>query len=95
VSLSPVHLALVIDHPAQQFTRAFQLLAAEPGVRLDVYYWSTAERFYDADFRRSISWDIDLLSGYQWASPPAGRSLTGQLRWLTDQLRGSGPDVVI
>jgi hypothetical protein len=68
-----VHLALVIDHPAQQFTRAFQLLAAEPGVRLDVYYWSTAERYYDADFKRSISWDIDLLSGYQWAAPP-GRS---------------------
>ncbi len=95
MSLSSVHLALVIDHPAQQFTRAFQLLAAEPGVRLNVYYWSTAERYYDADFKRSISWDIDLLSGYQWAAPPAARPLAGRLRWLVGQLHRSGPDVVI
>ena len=77
MSPSPVHIALVVDHPAQHFTRAFQLLAAEPGVRLDVYYWSTAERFYDVGFKRSISWDIDLLSDYQWAAPPTGRSLAG------------------
>jgi glycosyltransferase involved in cell wall biosynthesis len=95
VSPSPVHLALVMDHPAQQFTRAFQLLAAEPGVRLDVYYWSTAKRFYDADFKRSISWDVDLLSGYQWAAPPVGRSLAGRLFWLAGQLRRPRPDVVI
>ena len=94
MSPGPVRLALVMDHPAQQFTRAFQLLAAEPGIRLDVYYWSTAERFYDAGFKRSISWDTDLLSGYQWAAPPAW-SLAGRLRWLAGQLRRSGPDVVI
>ncbi len=79
-----------MDHPAQQFTRAFQFLAAEPGIRLDVYYWSTAERFYDAGFKRSISWDIDLLSGYQWAAPPHGTVASRQAAlagWPVAQIR--------
>jgi hypothetical protein len=81
--------------PAQHFARAFQLLAAEPGVRLDVYYWQLAERAYDADLQRSVSWDIDLLGGYPWIAPPADRSAAGRLRWLVSQLRGARPDVVI
>jgi glycosyltransferase involved in cell wall biosynthesis len=95
VSRRPVHIALVVDHPAQHFARAFQLLAAEPGVRLDVYYWQLAEHFYDADFQRSVSWDIDLLGGYPWTAAPVGRSAAGRLRWLVSQLRAAQPDVVI
>jgi len=90
----PVHIALVLDHPAQHFTRAFQLLAAEPGVRLDVYYWELAEHFYDVDFQRSVSWDVDLLSGYPWAAPPR-RSAVSRLRWLIGQLHQARPDVVV
>ena len=83
MSPGPVRLALVMDHPAQQFARAFQLLAAEPGIRLDVYYWSAAERFYDAGFKRSISWDTDLLSGYPGPPrQPAGLSRAGCAGWL-------------
>jgi glycosyltransferase involved in cell wall biosynthesis len=84
-----------MDHPAQQFAHAFQLLAAERGVRLEVYYWSVAERFYDTDFKRSISWDIDLLDGYPWTAPPADRSVASRLRWLAGQLRRSKPDLVV
>ena len=75
----PIRVALVIDHPPQQFARALQLLAREPGVRLDVYYWSVAERFYDPGFERSVSWDIDLLGGYPWGAPPADRSVPSRL----------------
>ena len=56
-----LRIALLIDHPAQQFARALPLLAGEPGLRMQVYYWSTAERCYDEGFDRPVSWDIDLL----------------------------------
>ena len=95
MSPRPIHVALVIDHPAQQFARALQLLAREPGVRLDVYYWSVAERFYDPGFERSVSWDIDLLGGYPWATPPADGSVPSRLCWIARGLYRSRPDVVV
>jgi len=52
-----------MDHPAQQFALALRRLAREPGIQLQVYYWSVAARIYDAGFGRLISWDIDLLGG--------------------------------
>ena len=48
----PIRLALVMDHPAQQFAQALCLLAGDPEVRLGVHYWSVAERIYDAGFDR-------------------------------------------
>lgn len=54
-----------------------------------------AERYYDANFQRSVAWDVDLVSGYPWAAPPAGWSMAGRLRWLVGQLRTDRPDVVI
>ena len=95
MSPRPIRVALVIDHPAQQFARALQLLAKEPGVRLDVYYWWVAERFYDPGFERSVSWDIDLLGGHAWATPPADRSVPGRLYWMARRLHSSKPDVVV
>lgn len=86
---------LIIDHPAQQFARALQLLAAEPGLQMHVCYWSTPERSYDAGFGRSVSWDIDLLGGYPWAAPGSGLTATGRVRWLVRQLRETRPDVVV
>ena len=47
-----IRIVLIIDHPAQQFARALQLLAAEPGLQVRVCYWSTPERSYDPDFAR-------------------------------------------
>lgn len=95
ISRRPIHIALVIDHPAQHFSRAFQLLAAEPGVRLDVYYWQLAEHYYDQGFQRSVSWDVDLLGGYPWAVPPPDQSMAGRLRWMIGRMRAARPDVVI
>jgi len=88
-------IALVIDHPAQQFARAFQLLAAEPGLRVNVCYGSTPERGFDAGFARQVSWDIDLLEGYPWAAPGSGLTATGWVRWLVRELRTAQPDVVV
>ena len=90
-----LRIALVIDHPAQQFARALQLLADEPGLRVHVYYWSTPESSYDAGFARPVSWDIDLLGGYPWAAPGSGLTAIGRVRWLVRQLRKTRPDVVV
>ena len=90
-----LRIVLVIDHPAQQFARALQLLADEPGLRVHVYYWSTPESSYDAGFARSVSWDIDLLGGYPWAAPGSGLTAIGRVRWLVRQLRKTRPDVVV
>jgi glycosyltransferase involved in cell wall biosynthesis len=91
----PVPVTVVIDHPAQHFTRALQLLSAEPGVQVHVCYWSAAERVRDAGFARSVSWDVDLLTGYPWRAPEPGRSVPGRIRWLVGQLRARRPQVLI
>jgi glycosyltransferase involved in cell wall biosynthesis len=91
----PLRIALVIDHPAQHFARAFELLANDPGLRIHVYYGAVPETAYDTDFARPISWDIDLLAGYPWTAPASGRTPTGLSRWLAGQFRKARPDVVI
>jgi glycosyltransferase involved in cell wall biosynthesis len=88
-------IALVMDHPAQHFARALQLLASEPGLRVHVYYWSTPESSYDAEFAQPISWDIDLLGGYPWATPGSGQIAIRRVRWLVRQFRKTRPDVVV
>ena len=84
-------IALVIDHPAQQFARAFQLLAADPRLRVHVCYGSTPKGGYDPGFARPVSWDIDLLGGYPWSAPGSGRTAS----WLVRELRATRPDVVV
>jgi glycosyltransferase involved in cell wall biosynthesis len=96
----PIRVTVVIDHPAQHFTRALQLLSGEPGVQLRVCYWSAGQSVRDAGFARSISWDVDLLRGYEWQAPPPGRSLlgrtlSGRMHWLVRQLRAPRPQVLI
>jgi glycosyltransferase involved in cell wall biosynthesis len=92
---STLRIALVIDHPAQQFARGLQLLADEPGLRVHVYYWCTPESSYDPGFARPVSWDIDLLGGYSWAAPGSGRTAIWRVRWLVRQFRKTRPDVVV
>jgi len=90
-----LRIALVIDHPAQQFARAFQLLADESGLQVHVYYWSAPESSYDVGFARPVSWDIDLLGGYPWAAPGSGLTAIRRVRWLVGQFGKSRPDVVV
>ena len=91
----PVRIELVMDHPVQHFARALQLLSEESDVQAEVCYWSTPDSAYDADFGRPVSWDVDLLGGYAWATPAAAWTVVRRLRWLLRQLRASRPDVVI
>ena len=90
-----IRVVLVMDHPAQHFARALQLLADEPGLRVRVCYWSTPGSSYDAGFARPVSWDIDLLGGYPWAAPDSGLTAIGRVRWLIREFRKTRPDVVV
>lgn len=92
---APLRALLLIDHPAQHFTCGLQALALEVGVDLRVLYWTTPDRRYDGGFSRFISWDVDLLSGYQWAAPPPASSALSRMRWLRHQLRVLQPEVVV
>ena len=46
----PTRVAVVMDHPAQHFARALQLLSKEPDVQLKVLYWSAPSHAFDQDF---------------------------------------------
>jgi glycosyltransferase involved in cell wall biosynthesis len=91
----PVQVALVMEHPAQQFTSGFQLLSARPAIQLTVYYWSVATKLHDPGFGRSLSWDVDLLGGYEWLAPAPSSSAAGRVLWFARQLRAARPEVVI
>jgi glycosyltransferase involved in cell wall biosynthesis len=90
-----IRAALIMDHPAQQFTRGLQLLSTEAAVQLQVYYWSAAKSLDDPGFGRTVTWDVDLLGGYEWLAPAPKTSAIGRLRWLVHQLRAARPDVVV
>jgi glycosyltransferase involved in cell wall biosynthesis len=91
VTRGALGIALVLDHPAQHFVRAFQCLAAQPGLRVHVCYGSTPQRGYDTGFARPVTWDIELFEGYSWAVPGSGRPGAFLLR----ELRRTRPDVVV
>lgn len=61
-----VRLAVVISHPIQYYSPWFRWMAAQ-GWTLRVFYlWDfgvTAKT--DPEFGRSLTWDVDLLSGYE------------------------------
>lgn len=92
---SRVRALLLIDHPAQHFTRGLQALAHEAGVDLRVLYRTAPDRSYDGGFGRVVRWDVDLLSGYRWAAPAPASSVLSRLRWLGRQLRELRPEVVV
>lgn len=89
-------LAIVLDHPVQHFSPVFRELEAAGTVRSMVFYRRVpAAGYYDPGFARVVEWDIDLLSGYEWWSPPPrarGAAAAGAL-WRA--VRRAGPDAVM
>ncbi len=65
MSTEPIRVAVVMDHPAQQFTRSIQFLAEEPDLQLRFHYSSVALQVHGPDFRRRSSalpdrWGLSL-----------------------------------
>jgi glycosyltransferase involved in cell wall biosynthesis len=62
-----MRVALVASHVIQYQAPFFRLLAAEPGLELEVLFCSTdgARVYRDADMQTTFRWDLDLLGGYR------------------------------
>lgn len=88
-------VVLALDHPAQHFSDAFRALAQSQAVRSTVFYWDTDEEGrYDPGFGQHVSWDVDLLTGYDRWTPARGGAWSRP--WsLVCAYRARRPDVVI
>jgi glycosyltransferase involved in cell wall biosynthesis len=62
----PFRLTILASHPVQYHVPLFRALATHPGFEVMVVYcgaWG-AKRYFDAGFRQAITWDVNLLEGY-------------------------------
>jgi len=65
-------LGVVISHPIQYYSPWFRHLAKLPKLELRVFYLNDQgqHQTQDPEFGKSFSWDIDLLSGYDYKFIP-------------------------
>lgn len=62
-------ILVALDHPAQHFSPTFRAMAQDPSIALLVIYGHVPEgATFDPGFDQPISWDVDLLGGYQWTT---------------------------
>src|SRR5438270_431710 len=86
-------IGLLIGHPTQFEGPLFQYAAQDREHRIRVIYTDPdrMEKVFDPVMAISISWGIDLLSGYSYAVLPR----RGRVRWLADEIRREQYDLLI
>lgn len=100
----PRRLAIVLSHPTQYYSPWFAWIAAHVPLDLRVFYlWDfgvTAQR--DPQFGTTVTWDVDLLSGYPHEFVPNRSSDPGTHRFsglvnpaLPERLAVWQPDVIL
>lgn len=100
----PRRLAVVLSHPTQYYSPWFAWLAAHAPLDLRVFYlWDfgvTAQR--DPQFGTTVTWDVDLLSGYPHEFVPNRSAEPGTHRFsglvnptLPDRLAAWQPDALL
>src|SRR5262249_53918598 len=69
----PVRLAYLVSHPIQYQAPLLRRIAAEPGIRLKVFFRSPMglKSYVDPGFGQAIAWDTPLLEGYDHEFLPA------------------------
>jgi glycosyltransferase involved in cell wall biosynthesis len=79
---SPKRLAVVITHPIQYFSHVYRELAKLPEIQLRVFFCSKVglERYHDPGFGLELSWQCDLLSGFDCEFLPGADRVT-RLDW--------------
>lgn len=60
-------LTIIVSHPIQHFAPFYRALAAHPKIDLTVIYASKigTKPYFDKDMNTEISWNMDLLGGYE------------------------------
>ena len=71
-------LAIIVSHPIQYFVPFYRALAADPNIDLVVIYASKmgVEPYFDELMNVEISWDMDLLGGYEHVFLPEANEIT-------------------
>ena len=66
----------MVSHPIQYFAPLYRELASRSEIDLTVFFCSdaTLREYHDADFGRTIAWDSDLVSGYNWLVVPSAKA---------------------
>ena len=99
-----IRLAVVTTHPIQYQVPLFRALAARPEINLKVLYGLLpSPEQQGIGFGKAITWDVDLLSGYEWALLEGvvvrGEALAGRgalsAPTIISQLRSEAPDVLL
>ena len=98
-----VRVAHLASHPIQYYAPLYRELARRPEIDLTVYFYSdaTVRAFHDAEFGRTLEWDVPLLDGYRsriLASarlrPLPSRFLEAPHWDIVREVAGGGADVV-
>lgn len=84
----------VVERPTQFEAPFFRHAAADPEHRFDVLFTrpDPGRAVHDAELGRSVSWGIDLTSGYSWAAPKPGDR---PALWTARQVRHRRPDLLL
>jgi glycosyltransferase involved in cell wall biosynthesis len=68
-----MRLAYLVTHPIQYQAPLLRRIAAEPDIKLKVFFASdlSVHGFLDSGFKRQIRWDVPLLDGYEYEFLPS------------------------
>lgn len=96
-------LAIVVSHPIQHFASFYRALAAHPKIDLMVVYASKTgtKPYFDKGMNTEISWNMDLLGGYNHVFLPEADKITSSTPLgvnnpsVSAELSRIKPDVVL
>ena len=97
-------LAIVITHPIQYYAPLFRLMTERQRIGVRVFYtWDDASiTRHDPGFGKIITWDVDLLSGYDYQSlkntavKPGSHHFNGVINPdIIEQINAFKPDAVL
>lgn len=97
-------LAIVASHVIQYHDPFFALLASNENLDVEVFYCSSAgaARYYDADMKTALEWDLPMLRGYRFEFLPNWSPLpisSGFFRFVNpavlSRLQRARPDAIL
>jgi len=91
-------ILFVVERPTQFEAPFFRVAAADPEHAFEVLFTrpAPAAAVHDPELGRTVSWGIDLTSGYPWAAPaPDSKTTWRSAFWVGQEVRRRRPDLVI